>query len=250
MSRFAKLVNAQFQKKQEESSGETSQSQESSQLPQSSQPQDSWQLPEHPGGRHGSWQLPQSSQPRESSQTPQDTQKTPDLIASLPETAGRLEMPHQIMDHLLRLLDPYEQVVYLQLYRLSWGFNKPNCSISNPKLAERTGIPESTVKKTLGKLKSKGLIKKTGLQIGYGKEQGIDFWVAAPSSQLQRSRQLQESSQLPQDHINRKALKESIKREEASPDYKNCPDCQGSGFWYPEGVEKGVAKCRHERLKK
>ncbi|HEV7859007.1 MAG TPA: replication protein, partial [Pyrinomonadaceae bacterium] len=192
---------------------------------------------------------PESSQPQEGSQPPQVPQKNVDLIVSLPEVAGRLEMPHQIVDHLLRLLDPYEQAVYIQLYRLSWGFNKPNCSISNRKLAERAGMPESTVKKTLGKLKAKGLIKKTGLQIGYGKEQGIDFWVAAPSSQLQRSRQLQESSQLPQVHSNRKALKENIKKgNELSLDTKSCPDCQGSGFWYPEGVEKGVAKCKHARL--
>lgn len=34
-------------------------------------------------------------------------------------------------------------------------------------------------------------------------------------------------------------------REEAS----NCPDCGGSGWWYPEGEGKGVAKCRHARLK-
>lgn len=27
-----------------------------------------------------------------------------------------------------------------------------------------------------------------------------------------------------------------------------CPDCGGSGFWYPDGFEKGVAKCRHEKL--
>lgn len=27
-----------------------------------------------------------------------------------------------------------------------------------------------------------------------------------------------------------------------------CPDCGGSGFWYPEGEAKGVAKCKHEKL--
>ena len=27
-----------------------------------------------------------------------------------------------------------------------------------------------------------------------------------------------------------------------------CPDCGGTGWWYPEGTERGVAKCRHERL--
>jgi hypothetical protein len=31
-------------------------------------------------------------------------------------------------------------------------------------------------------------------------------------------------------------------------DISGCPDCSGSGWWYPEGVDKGVAKCRHERL--
>jgi hypothetical protein len=30
---------------------------------------------------------------------------------------------------------------------------------------------------------------------------------------------------------------------------KDCPDCGGSGWWYPEGTEKGVAKCKHARLK-
>ncbi|HEV2707570.1 MAG TPA: hypothetical protein VGV59_16755 [Pyrinomonadaceae bacterium] len=27
-----------------------------------------------------------------------------------------------------------------------------------------------------------------------------------------------------------------------------CPDCRGSGWWYPEGVERGVAKCKHASL--
>ncbi|MGB7923067.1 MAG: hypothetical protein WCF57_07470 [Pyrinomonadaceae bacterium] len=27
-----------------------------------------------------------------------------------------------------------------------------------------------------------------------------------------------------------------------------CPDCGGSGFYYPQGYEGGVAKCRHEKL--
>ena len=35
----------------------------------------------------------------------------------------------------------------------------------------------------------------------------------------------------------------------AAVDASDCPDCQGSGYFYPEGVEKGVKKCSHERLK-
>lgn len=33
-------------------------------------------------------------------------------------------------------------------------------------------------------------------------------------------------------------------------DASKCPDCGGSGWWYPEGDGKGVAKCKHEKLTK
>jgi hypothetical protein len=33
-----------------------------------------------------------------------------------------------------------------------------------------------------------------------------------------------------------------------SLDASLCPDCGGSGWHYPQGMEKGVSKCRHERL--
>ena len=29
---------------------------------------------------------------------------------------------------------------------------------------------------------------------------------------------------------------------------RSCPDCAGTNFWYPEGTDKGVAKCRHAKL--
>ena len=29
---------------------------------------------------------------------------------------------------------------------------------------------------------------------------------------------------------------------------QKCPDCAGVGFWYPEGPEKGVARCSHMKL--
>jgi hypothetical protein len=29
----------------------------------------------------------------------------------------------------------------------------------------------------------------------------------------------------------------------------DCPDCGGSGYFYPEGVDKGVKICKHEKLK-
>ena len=35
-----------------------------------------------------------------------------------------------------------------------------------------------------------------------------------------------------------------VSREEA----RECPDCWGTGMYYPHGFEKGVARCKHERL--
>lgn len=32
-------------------------------------------------------------------------------------------------------------------------------------------------------------------------------------------------------------------------DALKCPDCFGTGMWYPEGFDKGVARCPHTRLK-
>ena len=36
----------------------------------------------------------------------------------------------------------------------------------------------------------------------------------------------------------------------AKADASTCPDCFGTGMWYPEGFDKGVAKCAHEKLSK
>jgi len=30
----------------------------------------------------------------------------------------------------------------------------------------------------------------------------------------------------------------------------DCPDCGGSGWWYPDGVDRGVARCKHAGSKK
>ena len=33
-----------------------------------------------------------------------------------------------------------------------------------------------------------------------------------------------------------------------SVESSECPDCHGTGFWYPQGIERGVSKCKHEHL--
>ncbi|HEV2764544.1 MAG TPA: hypothetical protein VGV38_16310 [Pyrinomonadaceae bacterium] len=243
---------------------------ESSQLQDSSQPQESWQLPWLPGGSYGSRQLPQSgqlqdsrqpdtSQPPHSSQLPQSDQPAENpqppesslnLLASLPEQRGHLEIPYQILDHLDRHLDPYEQAVYKQLYRLSWGFGKNRCRISNPRLAERTNMSEAMVKKVALKLASKGLVEKSGSVQGYGKDQGVEYVVHAPNWQLQRSSQLQERRQLQESwQLQGSSIKDIKENDKKADDAVACPDCYGTNWWYPQGTAKGVKRCLHERLK-
>ena len=42
------------------------------------------------------------------------------------------------------------------------------------------------------------------------------------------------------------------RREDQDPkiDASQCPDCFGTGMWYPEGFDKGVARCEHKALGK
>lgn len=63
------------------------------------------------------------------------------------------------------------------------------------------------------------------------------------------------------EHLRRRLWKTDKKQLTAAPeeateatsdtpkaDPKNCPDCFGTGMYYPEGFDKGVARCGHEKL--
>ncbi|MFP5264084.1 MAG: replication protein [Blastocatellia bacterium] len=125
-----------------------------------------------------------------------------DLMASLPKVKGHLKLYHQITDHLYGQLDPYEQAVHLQLFRLSWGYGKPTCLIGLPKLATRAGMGTTAAAQAVKKLIAKGLIKKLGMKFGKNQEQGIEYWVRPPDSLLQ-SVSLSQSDSLPQNVTNK-----------------------------------------------
>lgn len=199
---------------------------------------------------------PLSSQPNASSQPIHSSRPaagrqivhgmTINLLASLPDVKGHSEIPHQILDHLCRHLEPEEQVIYMQLYRLSWGFGKDTCEISNPRLSERSNVPLSTMKRKVSQLVSKGLVEKINTIMGYGKDQAVVYRVSAPSWQLAKGSQPRVSRQPASGHNKKEDIKEIEKRVDASL----CPDCAGSGWWYPEGTARGVRSgCQHPRLK-
>jgi hypothetical protein len=45
-------------------------------------------------------------------------------------------------------------------------------------------------------------------------------------------------------------LRPEVPSPSSTLDTSQCPDCHGSGFYYPKGVEGGVARCKHEQLRK
>lgn len=223
--------------------------------PSASQPQDSQlqpsQLPEPPEIGHDS--RPQPSQPQPS-QPPQSrpSRSQPehsrlDLIAALPEIDGHTEVPHQIIDHLYPHLDTFEQAVFTQLYRLSWGYKKNICRISNERLAERANMSIAKVKQVTRSLEGKGLVEKVDRPHGQNVIQGVEYKVGTSSWQLRRSQpqRSQPDSSQPQYAPN----KYKDQKKDQSESLIDCPDCFGTNFWYPEGKDRGVKRCKHERVK-
>jgi hypothetical protein len=51
-----------------------------------------------------------------------------------------------------------------------------------------------------------------------------------------------------QAHAEGRELPDESVAQSSSVEASKCPDCSGSGWWYPEGEIKGVARCKHEKL--
>ena len=66
---------------------------------------------------------------------------------------------NEMVDELLPMLDPTEQVLYLRLFRLSYGFNRNYCTVSQSLLIERTGFSRNTVRTSLQSLVQEGWIR-------------------------------------------------------------------------------------------
>ncbi|HEX8351461.1 MAG TPA: helix-turn-helix domain-containing protein [Pyrinomonadaceae bacterium] len=190
--------------------------------------------------------LPEASPPTSDSLTKTvspSIEDRPILLNAIPEVRGHTQLPHRYTDHLPRWLSADEQAVYIQLYRLSWGWGNEVCFISNPKLSERSGVPETSMRRAVKKLIGKGLIEKTDRRFG-GAEQGIEYRVFnldRPANQDRASNKNGPSNPAPN--------KERVLKENFKGDASQCPDCMGTGFYYPEGTAKGVKRCEHRKLR-
>ena len=116
---------------------------------------------------------PQSSPPTENLEQPLQPEAAPRVSApSLPLRSGvavdlrdHLDKSlffgfyNEVADELLPTLDPAAQVLYSRLFRLSYGFNRNYCTVSQALLMERTGLSRNTVRTTLQSLVAEGWIK-------------------------------------------------------------------------------------------
>lgn len=160
----------------------------------------------------------------------------PNLLAAVPDSAGYTKTPNRFYDYLCAHLTPDEQAVYAQLFRLSHGYNKDTCFISNNRLSERSNVPVSTLKRVTLKLVGKGLIEKIGATHGAGKEQGVTYRIPAMSQITVGQPRV---SQPAMSHNKEKDFKQTIKL---------CARCEAlNGFYYPDpsSPSKGMKRCDH-----
>jgi hypothetical protein len=82
----------------------------------------------------------------------------------------------------------------------------------------------------------------TELKIAAGRTDGVSSVPAFLTEHLRRRLWKKDKRQV--------EAESSERREEQTTkvDASKCPDCFGTGMYYPEGFDKGVARCRHDKL--
>jgi hypothetical protein len=174
------------------------------------------------------------------------------------DSARWTAFPNDLSDRVMRTLELSDQSVLNRLYRLTRGFHQEICKVSKESLAEACNLHSRQIPRSTKRLVARGLIEIVGHDTAHPdpRQRGTIYRILIPAAAgvFRASRDLKASGDIKSSgdimSSNKiKALKENIKREnELTLDTKSCPDCRGSGFWYPEGIEKGVAKCKHIRL--
>jgi DNA-binding Lrp family transcriptional regulator len=99
--------------------------------------------------------------------------------------------PNDLWDEIMPTLDPYDQSVLWQLYRLTRGYHRATCTIGFPRLATRCNISPKQAQISIGRLEKRGLIKRTGSDFGNRNvaERGNIYEIFLPEGrEVQRTR--------------------------------------------------------------
>ena len=95
--------------------------------------------------------------------TPSVPQTPPIRLTSV---RGVTAVPNTVLDNLLPQLEPYEQLVYLRLYRLSHGFRTDTCLVSVDRLATACKISPSSTIRAVRDLERKGMVRRLEAKLG------------------------------------------------------------------------------------
>lgn len=134
-------------------------------------------------------QTPGVSQPAAVTGSPEGTSVSlqPPSVTEAPAVSvipvrGVTAIPNAILDSLLPQIEPFEQLVYLRLYRLSHGFRSETCLIGLDRLATVCRISPSTAVRAIRELEAKRLIRRLQAKLGgkMSESRGNQFWVFRP----------------------------------------------------------------------
>ena len=167
--------------------------------------------------------------------------------------------PNELDDRIMPTLRTSEQAILRRIFRLTRGFHKATCNVSVGKLARACNVSEKKAGEALNLLEDRGFIRridssnkgKTNEVRGLTIECLIPEVVTAKAAVSARIAVTAPRSVTAAGADNKgTALKENTKKgSELSLDTKDCPDCQGTGYYYPEGTAKGVKRCEHRKLR-
>jgi hypothetical protein len=164
--------------------------------------------------------------------------------------------PNELDDRIMPTLRPSEQVVLRRIFRLTRGFHKATCNVSVGKLARACNVSEKKAGEALNLLEDRGFIRRVDSS-NKGKTneiRGLTIECLIPEAVTARTAVSAKSAVTVPRSVTAAgadnkgtALKGNIKKGSELP--LDCPDCQGTGFYYPEGTAKGVKRCEHTKLR-
>lgn len=159
-------------------------------------------------------------------------------------------IPNGILDRVLPTLNPYDQLILLRLYRLSRGFGKEECTVGYQTLAVACNMSARQVQISVDRLILAGWIERAGMEQGGQSRQsrGSVYRINLPGASTKERGAIVRGAIAGSADNKDKDINERIKKGARAQDFSECPDCEGRGYWWPEGYEKGVAKCKHKRL--
>jgi hypothetical protein len=118
------------------------------------------------------------------------------------------------------------------------------CALLKETTKEITGREPSPVE--VERWRELGELLATELKIAAGRTGSVSSVPAFLTEHLRRRLWKKEKAQLEREAG---SLMPAASQSLPKPDISKCPDCFGTGMWYPQGYEKGVARCPHEKLR-